>query len=100
MTAKEKTELIKTFNNAFNALFETVVDDDGKQPEQNIGDVSVELLTIKEALKVVSGLSEHAIRKLVTENKINSFRPSGNQRGKILIEKQSLINFVKGNSLK
>lgn len=53
----------------------------------------VEMLTIRECTEVIHGLSEHTIRKLVAQGKIKSVRAGEGKRGKILISKDSLLDY-------
>lgn len=53
----------------------------------------VELLTIKESAELISGLSEHTVRKLVAQGKVKSVRTGEGERGKILINKADLIEY-------
>lgn len=53
----------------------------------------VEFLTIKQATEVVSGISEHTIRQLVAQGKISYIRTGQGKRGKILINKTSLLAY-------
>lgn len=57
----------------------------------------VEFLTIKQAAEVVVGISEHTIRQLVVQNKVKYIRTGQGKRGKILINKQSLLNYCNNN---
>lgn len=91
MTAEKKKELIK----AFGDLLEAVIEVDSTPPIQNDKEDSVELLTVKECTQVVNGLSEHAIRQLVTQNKITHVRIGKSRRGKILIAKKDLLSYLK-----
>lgn len=55
----------------------------------------IEMLTIKECAKLVPGLSAHSVRKLVQQDKIKSIRAGEGKRGKFLINKDSLIDYLK-----
>lgn len=56
----------------------------------------IEMLTIKECTQLVHGLSEHSIRKLVYQSKVKHIRAGEGKRGKILINKDDLINYLRG----
>lgn len=58
----------------------------------------VEFLTIKQATEVASGISEHTIRQLVMQNKVNYIRTGQGKRGKILINKASLLAYCNNNN--
>lgn len=53
----------------------------------------VEMLTIKESADLISGLSEHTVRKLVAQCKVKSVRTGEGERGKILVNKADLIEY-------
>lgn len=54
-----------------------------------------EMLTIKECAKEVKGLSEHTVRRLVARGEISSFRTGEGKRGKILVPKSSLLDYIR-----
>lgn len=56
----------------------------------------VEMLTIKECTQTVSGLSEHTVRQLVAQKKIPYIRTGQGKRGKILISKAALLDYLEG----
>lgn len=56
----------------------------------------VEMLTIKECTEAVRGISEHTIRKLVAQGRVHYIRTGEGERGKILISKQSLLDYLGG----
>lgn len=91
MTVEKKKELIK----ALGDLLEAVIEVDATPPIQNDKDDSVELLTVKECTQVANGLSEHALRQLVNQNKIPCIRVGKSRRGKILIAKKDLLSYLK-----
>lgn len=53
----------------------------------------VEFITIKQPVEVVSGISEHTIRQLVAQKKVKFIRTGQGKRGKILINKASLLAY-------
>ena len=55
----------------------------------------MEMLTIKECEQAVAGLSEHTIRQLVLQNKVPHIRTGKGKRGKILIPKSALLEYLK-----
>lgn len=57
-------------------------------------DDKVEMLTIKECTAAVHGLSEHTIRQLVAQKKILYIRTGQGKRGKILINKRVLLDYL------
>lgn len=58
----------------------------------------VEMLTIKECLNEVKGLSDNTLRILLKQNKIPCIRAGEGVRGKILINKIDLYNFFNQSS--
>ena len=71
--------------------------EDGETTEKEIEKISekpLEMLTIKECTEVVKGISEHTIRQLVAQNKIPFIRTGQGKRGKILINKSALLDFL------
>lgn len=58
--------------------------------ESSIGNAPVEMLTIKECLAEIRGLTPHTLRKLCFQNKIPYVRAGEGKRGKILISKRAL----------
>ena len=58
----------------------------------------MEMLTIKECTEAVRGISEHTVRKLVAQGRIRYIRTGNGERGKILICKQSLLDYLGGAS--
>lgn len=72
---------------------------DGSAPKEdgnlreNDDDI-IEMLTIKECAQTVHGLSEHTIRQLVAQKKIPYIRTGQGKRGKILINKRALLDYL------
>lgn len=56
----------------------------------------VEMLTIKESTAIISGLSEHTVRKLVKQGKVKSIRTGEGKNGKILVNKADLVAYFNG----
>ena len=61
---------------------------------EKISEKPLEMLTIKECTEAVKGISEHTIRQLVAQNKIPYIRTGQGKRGKILINKLALLDFL------
>lgn len=57
----------------------------------------VEMLTIKECTEVASGLSQHTIRQLIAQEKVKFIRTGQGVRGKILVNKESLLDYLNNN---
>ena len=92
MTMKSKQELIQQVVNLLNALIEVEELSTTSSPPNND---QVEMLTIKECAQQISGLSEHTIRQLVLQNKLPHIRTGQGQRGKILVPKSALLEYLK-----
>ena len=90
MTRKSKHEIIDQICNLLAEL------KDDKYIAAPVEPKPLELLTIKECTEVIKGLSEHTVRKLVAQNRIRYIRTGEGERGKILISKQSLIEYMGG----
>ena len=54
----------------------------------------LEMLTIKECAELVNGLSEHTVRQLVAQGKVEYIRAGSGVRGKILVSKASLLKYL------
>ena len=92
MTMKNKQELIQQIVNLLNALIEVEEHPTTALPPNND---QVEMLTIKECAQQISGLSEHTIRQLVLQNKLPHIRTGQGKRGKILIPKSALLEYLR-----
>ena len=93
MTMKTKQELIAQIVTLLNEVIEV----EEKEAEAvSRPSVPVEMLTIKECTQAVSGLSEHTIRQLIAQDKIPYIRTGQGKRGKILISKAALLEYLGG----
>ncbi len=92
MTLKEKENLISQFIVFMNNIPSKCEADIPvvEKPEK------VELLTIKECIKIIDGLSECTLRQLVAQGKIPHIRSGIGKRGKILIPKAALLKYFGG----
>ncbi len=93
MTMKTKQELIAQIAALLNEVIEV--------EEQAAKVISshpkpVEMLTIKECSEAVKGLSEHTVRQLVAQDKIPYIRTGQGKRGKILISRAVLLEYLGG----
>lgn len=91
MTPQIKHEVIKMLI----AILENAIDIEESNPQKSNEQVPVEMLTIKECTQVVRGLSEHTVRKLVTQEKVPYIRVGEGKRGKVLIPKVALLEYLK-----
>ena len=87
MTTNRKNELIAQLINILSELIETNDSDTTVSPS------AVEMLTIRECTETVKGLSEHTVRKLITQGKLPYIRTGEGRKGKILINKADLIAY-------
>lgn len=93
MTLKQKNNLIAEII----ALLEKSIAADDESTEPQICTAQnqpPEMLTVKECSQVVSGLSEHTVRQWVAQGLIPYIRTGQGKRGKILISKSALLNFL------
>ena len=91
MTMRNKQELIQQVVNLLSAMIE-VEELPSTTPPSN---EQVEMLTIKECAQQISGLSEHTVRQLVLQNKLPHIRTGQGKRGKILVPKSALLEYLK-----
>ncbi len=94
MTRKTKQELIAQVIALLDALIEV---EDNTPPITVIAKKQpIEMLTIKECTEAVKGLSEHTVRQLVAQEKIPFIRTGQGNRGKILVSKAALLEYLGG----
>lgn len=67
---------------------------ESNEKQQNTADIP-EMISIKEAVATISGLSEFTIRKYISTGKLPHIRAGEGKNGKILINKTDLINILK-----
>ena len=92
MTLKEKETLISQFIVFVNNIPSGC---DAQIPVAT-KDERVELLTVKECVKVIDGLTECTVRQLVAQGKVPHIRTGAGKRGKILVPKSALIKYFGG----
>ena len=85
MTQKRRNEIFK--------LISEIADDppDASSDENSVPE-KVEMLTVKECTEVVPGLSEHSVRKFISQGNVKFIRAGDGKRGKYLINKGRLID--------
>ena len=93
MTMKTKQELIAQIAALLNEVIEVEEQAAAVIPSPH---KPVEMLTIKECSEAVKGLSEHTIRQLVAQEKIPYIRTGQGKRGKILISRSALLEYLGG----
>ena len=93
MNLTEKQQIISQIVLLLEQLIETQTST--QHIEQTyIKDKPLEMLTIKECAELVSGLSEHTIRQLAAQGKVEYIRAGSGVRGKILVSKASLLKYL------
>ena len=93
MTIKKKKELIAEIVSLLEQVI--VVEEESSKPQVSDNpNPPIELLTIKECVKAVSGLSEHTVRQLIAQDKIPYIRTGQGKRGKILVNKSALLKYL------
>ncbi|MBP1550517.1 MAG: helix-turn-helix domain-containing protein [Oscillospiraceae bacterium] len=80
------------------ALLTQLIDENTNVTTENKSSAPIEMLTIKECTQAVSGLSEHTVRQLVAQKKIPYIRTGQGKRGKILISKAALLEYLGGDA--
>jgi len=95
MTRKTKQELIAQIVAMLNAAIEVEGEQVQAATEQK-SSVPVEMLTVKECTEAVKGLSEHTVRQLIVQEKIPFIRTGQGKRGKILVSKAGLLEYLGG----
>lgn len=99
MNTKDKNEVIMQLIAALTAMLESdTKNDESDTPVNSFTGEKVEFVTIKQAVEVVNGISEHTIRQLVAQGRVKHIRTGEGKRGKILINKQSLLNYCNNNN--
>lgn len=91
---ENKTEIMAQIVALLNQLIESDKTACTEKPERPAE--PVEMLTIKECTQAVNGISEHTIRQLVAQKKIPYIRTGQGKRGKILISKTALLEYLGG----
>ena len=92
---ENKREIMAQIVALLSQLIENESDTQKDKPAERSAE-PVEMLTIKECTQAVSGLSEHTVRQLVAQKKIPYIRTGQGKRGKILISKAALLEYLGG----
>ena len=92
---EHKREIMAKIVKLLSQLIENENDTQKEKPPEHPAE-PVEMLTIKECTQAVSGLSEHTVRQLVAQKKIPYIRTGQGKRGKILISKAALLEYLGG----
>ena len=96
MTKIEKTELISRITAMLNDMIST--EPEKVEVKTTSENSPIEMLTIKECSQAVKGLSEHTIRQLVVQDKIPYIRTGEGKRGKVLINKSALLDYLQNST--
>lgn len=94
MNTDNKKDLIMQLVATLTAMLDSEAQNELDTSANTENEEKIEMLTIKQCTEVVSGLSEHTIRHLVAQNKIMYLRCGQGVRGKILINKASLLAYL------
>ena len=98
MTVSEQKATLQNIVLLFNSLISSIAEENSSMEMNEKHDIGrcepVEMLTIRECASSVHGLSEHTVRKLVAQNKVQYIRTGEGKRGKILVNKASLLAYV------
>lgn len=87
MTNSKKNEIIDSIMNLLIQLTNDEETVPTAQPKP------VEMLTVKECTEAVKGLKENTVRSLVAQGKVKYIRTGQGKRGKIIINKEDLLNY-------
>ena len=91
MTSAKREEIIA----AMSSLLEPLVDSEPHKVElTTAAPEKVEMLTIKECTEAVKGLNEYTVRQLIARKEIPSIRTGQGKRGKILVPKADLLDYL------
>lgn len=93
MTLLQKKDLINQITELLEKHIEVESEKLKPTTEFNM-DKPMEMLTIKECAALVSGLTEHTVRQLVAQGKVNYVRAGAGRNGKILVSKISLLKYL------
>ena len=96
MTKIEKNELISRITAMLNDMIST--EPEKVEVKTTSENSPIEMLTIKECSQAVKGLSEHTIRQLVIQEKIPYIRTGEGKRGKVLINKSALLDYLQNST--
>ena len=96
MTKIEKNELISRITAMLNDMIST--EPEKVEVKTTSENSPIEMLTIKECSQAVKGLSEHTIRQLVVQDKIPYIRTGEGKRGKVLINKSALLDYLQNST--
>ena len=88
MTSEQKSLIISQISLLLDQMVEAPV-----EPKAPVKDGPREMLTTKECLETVKGLSFHTLRVLIARGKIQSFRAGEGKRARVFVSKSSLLEY-------
>ena len=91
---QERTAIINQMRTLFEQLIALDTIQLQREPQKE-NPVMPVLLSIKECTELIEGLTMNTVRKLVTQNKISYIRAGDGDRGKILVNKESLLSYLR-----
>ena len=95
MTNIKKQEIILQVVTLLNNMINIDMENDAV--DNTTDEKPIELLTIKECVAAICGLTESIVRQLAAQNKIPYIRTGKGKNGKILINKQALLEYLTNN---
>ncbi len=98
MNNEKKNEIIMQLIATLTAMLQEENQNNSQSSDCNEKDEEVEFLTIQQCTELVKGLSEHTIRQLTAQNKIKYIRTGQGKRGKLLINKASLLSYCNNSN--
>lgn len=93
---RSKREIVAAITELLGELIEQGEQTD-RERENKQNDKPMEMLTIKECSETIKGLSEHTIRQLIRQGKLAYLRTGRGERGKILVNKAALVDYISNN---
>ena len=93
MNLTEKQQIISQIAQLIEQLIDAETPTSAPQQDQSETQ-PLEMLTVKECAALVNGLSEHTVRQLVAQGKVAYVRAGSGVRGKILVSKASLLEYL------
>ena len=88
MTSEQKSLIISQISLLLDQMVEVPA-----EPKAPVKDGPREMLTTKECLETVKGLSFHTLRVLIAKGEIQSFRAGEGKRARVFVSKSSLLEY-------
>lgn len=93
MAKKSKREIVEAITALLSELVMQEERDVGRQDSKPESE-QLEMLTVKECVGEVKGLTENTVRQLIRQNKLPHIRCGRGERGKILVKRSDLIKCI------